>query len=118
MPKIQRYGLDARVGRYPWHDSEDGDWVRYADYLAAVKALEDTSRGWLKENAPGGWIDNLRVEVCVLMKKLARMQQPVSDEEWQSHNDSLHYDSSITRRGAVDELIAARAAEPKEEPNA
>ena len=36
--------------------------VKHEDHLAAVAALEQENRAWLKENAPGGWIDSVRQE--------------------------------------------------------
>ena len=36
---------------------------REAALMAKLEAAEKTNREWLRANAPGGWIDNLRVKV-------------------------------------------------------
>lgn len=40
---------------------------------AEVESLKEQKRGWLKENGPGGWIDNLRVENKSLLAALNGM---------------------------------------------
>jgi hypothetical protein len=49
-----------------------GDAVTYADHLADREQLQITLKGWLKENAPGGWIDDLRKENAVLKAQVER----------------------------------------------
>ena len=42
-----------------------------------LEAAEKTNREWLRANAPGGWIDNLRIENEALRAKVARMEKQV-----------------------------------------
>ena len=71
---------------YEWHE---GLWVKHADHLAAVEKLE-------AENA--------------------RLRAPVSDEEWMNLCAGDLADMDWICRRDLDRFIAARAAEPKEEP--
>jgi hypothetical protein len=57
-----------------------GDAVTYADHLADREQLQITLKGWLKENAPGGWIDDLRKENAALKAQVERLSAPVSME--------------------------------------
>ena len=86
--------------------------MKYADHVAEVAKLEAENKS--------------------LRETLARMQAPVSDEEWEQNADSyieldaigrpdVTNDGSWSIRTAVerpvfDSITAARAAEPKEEP--
>jgi len=75
---------------------------------------------------------DLHVENVRLKAQVARLRAPVSDEEWEQNSDSyieldaigrpdVTNDGSWSIRTAVerrvfDSILAARAAEPKEEP--
>ena len=48
---------------------------REAALLAKLEAAEKTKRDWLRANAPGGWIDDLRVEHDALRAKIGRMEK-------------------------------------------
>ena len=52
---------------------------REAALMAKLEAAEKTKSDWLRANAPGGWIDDLRVERDALRAKVAEMekQEPV-----------------------------------------
>ena len=76
MGEITRYRPDwsqdstMRIIAYLAPDAQ-GDAVTYADHLADREQLQITLKGWLKENAPGGWIDDLRKENAALKAQLA-----------------------------------------------
>lgn len=48
---------------------------REAALMAKLEAAEKTKRDWLRANAPGGWIDDLRVEHDALRAKIGRMEK-------------------------------------------
>ena len=51
------------------------------DYLRSkLETAKNAQNDWLRANAPGGWIDNLRIENEALRAKVARMekQEPVA----------------------------------------
>lgn len=52
---------------------------REAALMAKLEAAEKTNREWLRANAPGGWIDSLRVKCEALRAKIEAMgqQKPV-----------------------------------------
>ena len=46
------------------------------DYLRSkLETAKNAQNDWLRANAPGGWIDNLRIENEALRAKVARMEQ-------------------------------------------
>ena len=48
------------------------------DYLRSkFETAKNAQNDWLRANAPGGWIDNLRIENEALRAKVARMEKQV-----------------------------------------
>ena len=48
------------------------------DYLRSkLETAKNAQNDWLRANAPGGWIDNLRIENEALRAKVARMEKQV-----------------------------------------
>ena len=86
MGEITRYRPDwsqdstMRIIAYLAPDAQ-GDAVTYADHLADREHLQITLKGWLKENAPGGWIDDLRKENAALKEQLAIKEREMSKQE-------------------------------------
>ena len=86
MGEITRYRPDwsqdstMRIIAYLAPDAQ-GDAVTYADHLADREQLQITLKGWLKENAPGGWIDDLRKENAALKAQLAIKEREMSKQE-------------------------------------
>ena len=80
MGEITRYRPDwsqdsaMRIIAYLAPDAQ-GDAVTYADHLADREQLQITLKGWLKENAPGGWIDDLRKENAALKEQVERLKK-------------------------------------------
>ena len=48
---------------------------REAALMAKLEAAEKTKSDWLRANAPGGWIDDLRVKCDALHAKIGRMEK-------------------------------------------
>lgn len=68
------------------------------EQAAEIERLKLCVAGWIKQNGPGGWIDNLRTRVADLERD--SMEIPDSDVGWdddrvdvvgQNGNDGLHY---------------------------
>lgn len=56
---------------------------REAALMAKLEAAEKAKDDWLYANAPGGWIDNLRIKCDALRAKVAEMerQKPVTAQQ-------------------------------------
>ena len=62
------------------------------DYLRSkLETAKNAQNDWLRANAPGGWIDNLRIENEALRAKVARMEKqvPICRAEDLKHAESL-----------------------------
>ena len=67
---------------------------REAALMAKLEAAEKTKSDWLRANAPGGWIDALRLECDYLRTKVEAMerQEPVAIvESWANGSYSRNY---------------------------
>jgi|PlaIllAssembly_1097288.scaffolds.fasta_scaffold00005_1 hypothetical protein len=52
-----------RADRDSWADQADARVKDCVEYLSEIERLREIERGWLKANASGGWIDDLRKTV-------------------------------------------------------
>ena len=60
----------------------DGDLTAIQTIIIRLERAEKTNSAWLRANAPGGWIDDLRVECDALRAKIKAMerQEPVKTQ--------------------------------------
>lgn len=75
-----------------------------------VIELETVHRGWIAENAPGGWIDNLRKERDALAVRVAELASTVEHAEIREAKAAKELARVFTERDALAaELAALRA---------
>lgn len=73
------------------------------ELLDRLEAAEKTNSNWIRANAPGGWIDDLRMERNALHAHIKEMekQEPVRHEfqdrngTWHPFIDQRHYKNTV-----------------------
>jgi hypothetical protein len=99
MSQIPRYDIGSEWGENPgdgrrgcmFRNDENGDYVLYSDYAALQAerdALQQTVNRWIKENAPGGWIDDLRNKNERLKGLLREYRKSHDEQEQECYVDS------------------------------
>jgi hypothetical protein len=54
--------IDAAAELRRLHEAHEWQYTMAGERLRRVEKLEAEVHAWVKENSPGGWIDNLRAE--------------------------------------------------------